>query len=88
MFQLKLSIYHKYLYQFSMDMHVGMLGECTPPLLCVLAMATLDNHLTQQEELTLTPLRVLVDIGEHKSKVSVVYKIQFFTVIVHTRAHF
>ena len=40
-----------------MDMHVGMLGECRPPLLCILDMATLDNHLTQQEELTLTPLK-------------------------------
>ena len=40
-----------------MDMHVGMLGVCRPPLLYVLAMVTLDNHLTQQEELTLTPLK-------------------------------
>ena len=40
-----------------MDMQVGMLGECWPSLLCILAMATLDNHLTQQEEVTLTPLK-------------------------------
>ena len=57
MFQLKLVNYHQYLYQFSMDMSVGMVGELRPPLLCLLALGTLDNHLTLQEELTLTPLK-------------------------------
>ena len=57
MFQLKLVNYHQYLYQFLMDMIVGMVGELRPCLLCLLALGPLDNHLTLQEELTLTPLK-------------------------------